>query len=64
MQIMQQHLKKEDGDIEGTFTIALAAAKTENDTSSQVVVAGSMELFTDSTDQIVSGATYRCLLIS
>ena len=48
--------EKEDGDIEGPFTIALAAAKTENDTSSQVVVAGSMELFTDSTDQIVSGS--------
>ena len=30
--------EKEDGDIEGPFTIALAAAKTENDTSSRFYV--------------------------
>ena len=48
--------EKEDGDIEGPFTIALAAEKTVDDTSSQIVAIGSMELFTDSTDQIVSGS--------
>ena len=47
--------QKEDGDIEGPFAIALAAERTVDDVTSQIVVAGSVNLFTDSTNAIVSG---------
>ena len=45
----------EDGDVAGPFTIALAAEKTEDKKTSKIIVAGSMELFTDSADTVVSG---------
>ena len=46
----------EDGDIEGPFTIAAAMEKQiDEDTVAKVVVAGCPQLFTDSTDQVVSG---------
>ena len=46
----------EDGDIAGPFTIALAAEKTVDEKTSQIVVTGSYEMFTDSADQVVSGS--------
>lgn len=46
----------EDGDVAGPFTIALAAEKTVGEETSQLVVAGSLDLFTDSADAVVSGS--------
>lgn len=46
----------EEGDMEGPFTIALSAEKTVGEKTSQVIVAGSVDLFTDSADTVVSGS--------
>lgn len=48
--------RMEDGDVAGPFTIALAAEKTVGEETSQLVVAGSPDLFTDSADVMVSGS--------
>lgn len=46
----------EDGDIEGPFSIAVAMEKTiDENTMAKVIVAGSVEMFSDAADQIVSG---------
>lgn len=46
----------EEGDIQGAFTVALSAEKTVGEETSQIVVAGSIDLFTDSADAVVSGS--------
>lgn len=46
----------EEGDVAGPFAIALAAEKTVGEETSQIVVAGSLDLFTDSADAVVSGS--------
>lgn len=48
--------KLEEGDIAGPFTVALTAEKTVGEVTSQIVVAGSLDLFTDSADAVVSGS--------
>ena len=48
--------RMEDGDVAGPFAIALAAEKTVGEETSQLVVAGSPDLFTDSADVMVSGS--------
>ena len=46
----------EKGDAAGPFAVAVAMEKTiDEDTVAKVVVAGSVEMFADSADQIVSG---------
>ena len=46
----------EEGDAAGPFAVAVAMEKTiDEDTVAKVVVAGSVEMFADSADQIVSG---------
>ena len=46
----------EDGDIQGPFSIAVAMEKTiDENTMAKVIVAGSVEMFSDAADQIVSG---------
>lgn len=56
MQIMQQHLKKKTEILKDHLRSHLRRQRQKMIHQSQVVVAGSMELFTDSTDQIVSGS--------
>ena len=46
----------EDGDIRGAFAIGIAVEKTVDDETMQMVVLGSCAMFTDSADQVVSGA--------
>lgn len=46
----------EDGDIAGPFVLALAAEKSTEDGTMQMVVLGSCAMLTDAADQIVSGA--------
>ncbi len=46
----------EDGDIQGPFSIAVAMEKTiDENTMAKVIVVGSVEMFSDAADQIVSG---------
>lgn len=46
----------EEGDTKGPFTLAVAAKRTiDDETTGQLVVFGSKELFTDNADQMVSG---------
>lgn len=45
----------EDGDTAGPFVLALAVEKTIGEETSQLIISGSTELFTDGADQIVSG---------
>lgn len=46
----------EDGDIRGAFALGIAVEKTVDDETMQMVVLGSCAMFTDSADQVVSGA--------
>lgn len=46
----------EEGDIQGPFSVAVAMEKTiGEDTTAKVVVVGSVQMFTDSADEVVSG---------
>lgn len=47
--------KYEEGDIEGPFALALAVEKTVGGETTQLVLLGSSEIFTDGADEIVSG---------
>lgn len=47
----------EEGDVEGPFTIAVAAQKViDDETTGQLVVLGSTEIIADNADQMVSGS--------
>lgn len=45
----------EEGDIAGPFNIALAVEKTAGENVTQIIAAGSLDLFTDAADAVVSG---------
>ncbi len=50
---------KEEGDIEGPFALGMRAVKTEGETESTLYVYSSEGLFTENSDQFVSGANLQ-----